>query len=96
MDIQDIEIERINKAEFMKNKTRSLSKIRTSVRQESNEGYPVATHKKTSEWMKRKIFPTGLFGSILPENAGSDSNHWLLDRSSSFVNIGEGMTFSFL
>ncbi|XP_075488091.1 uncharacterized protein LOC142527234 isoform X1 [Primulina tabacum] len=90
MDLQDIEIERITKAEFIKKKSSSLSKIRTLARQESNEGYPAATHKKTSEWMKKKIFPTGLSGSILPENAGNDSNHWLLDRSSSFVKIGEG------
>ncbi|XP_073119589.1 uncharacterized protein [Henckelia pumila] len=89
MDLHDNEIERISKAEFMKSKSSSLSKIRTSARQESNEGYSAATHKKTAKWMEKKLFPTGLSGSILPENAESDSNNWMLDRSSSFVKIAE-------
>ncbi|XP_073307565.1 uncharacterized protein [Primulina huaijiensis] len=91
MDLQDIEIEIINKAEFMKKKSSSLSKMRrTSARPESNEGYSAATRKKTAEWMLKKIFPAGLSGSVLPENAGSDTKHWPLDRSSSFVKIADG------
>ncbi|KZV57949.1 chromatin remodeling 40 [Dorcoceras hygrometricum] len=90
MDLQDIEIEIINKAEFMKTKSRSLSKIRTSTRLESNEGCSSADHKKTTEWMGKKIFRAGHCGSIFPENTGSDSNIWLLDGSSSVVKIGEG------
>ncbi|KAG8391464.1 hypothetical protein BUALT_Bualt01G0190500 [Buddleja alternifolia] len=87
LDGEEVMIERIDEAEF-RNKSRSISKIGPSKRQELDEANRAATSRKNVDSLRKKMFSADLCGSFSSEDAGIGSDQGWPAKSSSFVQKG--------
>ncbi|KAI3444836.1 hypothetical protein Pfo_001501 [Paulownia fortunei] len=76
MDLEEIEIERIDVAEFKNKKTRSTSEIGLSTWQELNEGFSAASSWKNVDSVSKKL-SADLYRYFSPEDVSHDSDQGL-------------------
>ncbi|KAK4410919.1 hypothetical protein Sango_0164900 [Sesamum angolense] len=72
MDLEEIEIERIDEAEFKSKRTLSTSNMRLSTRQGFSDGFSAACSLK-NVYMSRNISSADLYRCFSPEDAGDGS-----------------------